>query len=605
MNTDSAHPDQLYKIRHSLAHLLAKAVTDLYPDAKPTIGPPTDNGFYYDFDFGDTEVSENDLKKIQKTMKKTLSNWQEFQSLMVTADQAREIFAGNQYKLELVDGIAAEGGEVTVYYSGPTLPDPLSLDNIANLPKYGFIDLCRGGHVDNPAAEIDVNAFQLDTLAGAYWRGDQHNPQLTRIYGLAFQTAEELDQFLNQREEAKKRDHRKLGQQLGLFAFSDLVGKGLPLFLPNGEILRELLTDYVTTEKKALGYQFVHIPHIAKRDLYETSGHMGKYDAMMPVMTDEDGDEYVMKAMNCPHHFELYNSQPHSYRELPLRYAENTTVYRNEKSGELHGLTRVKALTQDDTHHFIRHDQIQSEIEMVIGLVNKIYTSFGFSDFSVEVSTRDPENKDKYFGADNVWDKTESILEQAVQDWGVGYVVEPGEAAFYGPKIDIKVNDSLGRSWQLATVQLDFIQPENFDMTYVDSDGQKQQPAVLHVAILGSIERFMGILIEHFAGKFPLWLSPQQIQVLPIAEAHHAYTLEVHELLEKSGLRSSLKIEDSLGKRIRNAKTSLVPYFIVVGDQEVADQTVTLESRDGSSNTTNLASTIEKLLAEIADKKIS
>ena len=590
--------DQLYKIRHSLAHLLAKAVSDLYPDAKPTIGPPTDNGFYYDFDFGDTEVSENDLKKIQKTMKKTLSNWQEFQSLTVTADQARTIFASNEYKLELIDGIAAEGGDIMIYYSGPTLPELLSIETLGALPKFGFIDLCRGGHVENPSTDIDVNAFKLDTLAGAYWRGDQNNSQLTRIYGLAFETADELAEFLTAREEAKKRDHRKLGAKHGLFAFSDLVGKGLPMFLPAGNLVRTILTDYITAQKKALGYQFVHIPHIAKRSLYETSGHMGKYDAMMPTMTDEDGDEYVMKAMNCPHHFELYNASPHSYRDLPLRYAENTTVYRNEKSGELHGLTRVKALTQDDTHHFVRHDQIKAEIEMVIGLVNRVYNKFDFSNFNVEVSVRDLENKDKYFGDDKVWNETESILEAAVKDWGVEYSVEAGEAAFYGPKIDIKVKDSLGREWQLATIQLDFVQPENFDMTCVDNEGNKQRPAVLHVAVFGSIERFMGILIEHYAGKFPFWLAPEQIHVLPIAEAHHAYAMQVHELLESVGIRSHLKLEDSLGKRIRNAKTALIPYYIVIGDQEVTDKTVTLESRDDDSTTINLNELLERFQSE-------
>ncbi len=594
--------DQLYKIRHSLAHLLAKAVLDLYPDAKPTIGPPTENGFYYDFDFGDTEVSENDLKKIQKGMKKSIGKWTTFVKLDATVEQAREYFSDNQYKLELIQTIADEDSDITLYYSGPNEGAPADiselLSTIYNLPSTAFIDLCRGGHVDNPATDIDVDGFKLDTLAGAYWRGDQNNPQLTRIYGLAFEKAEELDNFITQREEAKKRDHRRLGAQHELFAFSDLVGKGLPMFLPKGELVRGILQDYITGLKKALGYQFVHIPHIAKRDLYETSGHMGKYDAMMPVMTDEDGDEYVMKAMNCPHHFELFNATPHSYRDLPLRYAENTTVYRNEKSGELHGLTRVKALTQDDTHHFVRHDQIKAEIEMVIDLVNRVYSRFDFTDFVVEVSVRDMDNKDKYFGDDSVWSQTESILEQSVKDWGVEYSVEEGEAAFYGPKIDIKVKDSLGRDWQLATIQLDFVQPENFDMTYVDNQGNKQRPAVLHVAVFGSIERFMGILIEHYAGKFPFWLSPEQVHVLPIAEAHHAYALQVHQELEKAGIRSHLKFEDSLGKRIRNAKTSLLPYYIVIGDQEMTDSTITLEDRDGNKQTISMDKALEIFKSE-------
>ena len=588
--------DNLYKIRHSLAHLLAKAVTDLYPDSQPTIGPPTENGFYYDFDFGDTEVSENDLKKIQKQMKKTLENWKVFQPLSVSANEARTIFADNQYKLELIDTIESEGGDITIYYSGPEIND-LSVDTLANVPKNGFYDLCRGGHVDSPASDIDAKGFKLDTLAGAYWRGNQNNTQLTRIYGLAFETAEELESFLNQREEAKKRDHRKLGAQLGLFAFSDLVGKGLPMFLPKGNLVRHILTDYITMKKKGLGYDFVHIPHIAKRELYETSGHMGKYDAMMPVMVDEDGDEYVMKAMNCPHHFELYNSEMHSYRDLPLRYAENTTVYRNEKSGELHGLTRVKALTQDDTHHFVRHDQIASEIKMVLGLVKEVYDLFDFNNYKVEISVRDSQAKDKYFGQDNVWTETESILEESVKAWGAEYSIEEGEAAFYGPKIDIQVKDSLGRQWQLATVQLDFIQPENFDMTYISQDGSKERPAVLHVAIFGSIERFMGILIEHYAGKFPFWLSPEQVRILPIAESHLEYAQSINDQLAHLGIRTSVDAGDSLGKRIRSAKTDLVPYFIVIGDDEANNQTVTLEGRDNSEKLS-----IDALLNKLQDE---
>jgi threonyl-tRNA synthetase len=599
--------DKLYKIRHSLTHLLAKAVTDLWPEAKPTIGPPTDNGFYYDFDFaasseasgegGAISISKSDLKKIQKQMRKLLGKWQQFQAVTVTADEARAIFADNEYKLELIDTIETEESDITIYYSGPDLPEQLSIENLATIPKEGFIDLCRGGHVDSPAAEIDPKAFKLDSLAGAYWRGDQSNQQLTRIYGLAFESAAGLDKYLMQREEAKKRDHRKLGQKMGLFTFSDKVGKGLPMFLPSGNLIREILTKYITDKKTALGYQFVHIPHIAKRDLYETSGHMGKYDAMMPVMTDEDGDEYVMKAMNCPHHFELYNSLPHSYRDLPLRYAENTTVYRNEKSGELHGLTRVKALTQDDTHHFIRHSQIKSEIEMVLSLVKDVYDLFDFNSYKVEISVRDQDNKDKYFGENSIWTKTESILEESVKFWGADYTIEEGEAAFYGPKIDIKVKDSLGRQWQVATVQLDFIQPENFDMIYIDENGDKQRPAVLHVAVFGSIERFMGILIEHYAGKFPFWLSPEQVRILPIAENHINYANKINDQLIEQSIRSTIITNDSLGKRIRGAKTDLLPYFIVVGDDEVKNNTATLEGRNGSENLT-VSDLIHKLATE-------
>jgi threonyl-tRNA synthetase len=591
---------QLYKIRHSLAHLLAKAVTDEYPNAKPTVGPPTDNGFYYDFDFGDQEISDKDLKNIQKRMKKLLGSWDTFQKIDITADQATKYFSNNPYKVELISDIKDLGEDITLYYSGPAV-DNLSLDNLDGLPKQGFVDLCRGGHVDSPKTEVDVDSFQLDTLAGAYWRGDQSNAQLTRIYGLAFKTDAELDNFIIQREEAKKRDHRKLGSELGLFAFSDLVGKGLPMFLPAGEIIRQELVDYITDLKKSLGYKFVHIPHIAKRELYETSGHMGKYDAMMPVMTDSDGDEYVMKAMNCPHHFELYNSTPHSYRDLPLRYAENTTVYRNEKSGELHGLTRVKALTQDDTHHFIRHSQIESEIQMVLDLVKNVYDVFGFNNYKVEISTRDNEDKSKYFGDDEVWTKTENILEESVKSWGVEYSIEAGEAAFYGPKIDIKVTDSLGRPWQLATIQLDFIQPENFDMTYINEEGKKQRPAVLHVAVFGSIERFMGILIEHFGGKFPLWLSPIGVTILPVSESHLEYADKIQSLLQAAGIRSEIHSSDSLGKRIRNSTKNLTPYYIVAGDDEVKNNTATLEGLSKEK----IIDTLENIISKLSEEKNS
>lgn len=585
--------DQQYKIRHSLAHLLAKAVTEIYPDAQPTIGPPTDNGFYYDF--GDLELSENDLPKIEKRMRKILATWKTFQKIDVDSKYAKDFFKGNTFKQELIKGIESEDQDITLYYSGPTVEN---LNLGTELPNTAFVDLCRGGHVENPSTEIDPKAFKLDSLAGAYWRGNENNQMLTRIYGLAFETPEELEQFVEQREEAKKRDHRKLGLQLGLFTFSDLVGKGLPMFLPSGNLVRQTLSNYITQEKEKLGYKFVHIPHIAKRELYEVSGHMGKYDAMMPTMVDEEGEEYVMKAMNCPHHFELYNSQLHSYRDLPLRYAENTTVYRNEKSGELHGLTRVKALTQDDTHHFVRHDQIADELNMVFDLLDRVYKKFKFNSYKLEVSVRDPQNKDKYFGDDALWSQTESFLEKAVKERGVDYSIEEGEAAFYGPKIDIKVNDSLGRPWQLATIQLDFIQPENFDMTYIDSNGQKQRPAVLHVAIFGSIERFMGILIEHFAGKFPLWLSPVQISLIPVAETHAEFATNIKAQLEQSGFRVELLTDDSLGKRIRQSKTDFVPYYAVIGDKEIESGELTLEGRDYEK----VSGSIDNLISQLKDK---
>jgi threonyl-tRNA synthetase len=404
--------------------------------------------------------------------------------------------------------------------------------------------------------------------------------------------------------EPEHNDHRKIGQEQNLFVVSDLIGKGLPMLLPKGAIIRDELEKLIKYEKKALGYQFVYTPHIAKKETYIKSGHMGKYDAMMPVMTDENGDEFVMKAMNCPHHFEIYNSSPRSYRDLPLRIAENGTVYRNEKSGELAGLLRVKNLTVDDTHHFIRPDQIESEMEMLFKLTDKIYTLFGFKEYGVEISVRDPKDKQKYFGSDEVWERAEKILIKSVKKWGIDYTVEEGEAAFYGPKIDIQVKDSQGRYWQLATIQLDFNQPENFDMNYVGDDGKLHKVVVVHVAIFGSFERFMGVLIEHYNGIFPLWLAPVQVKILPIGEAHFLYATEVMDKLKAAGIRVELDISDeTLGKKIRNAKTEKVPYALVIGDKEMNDKKVAVEGRDGKKAEMGAEELIEKLKAEIKEKK--
>lgn len=406
-------------------------------------------------------------------------------------------------------------------------------------------------------------------------------------------------------DELGANDHRRLGQELSLFVISDLVGKGLPMLLPKGAVIRSELEKYILEEKKALGYQFVYIPHIAKKELYIKSGHMGRYDAMMPTMIDENGDEFVIKAMNCPHHFEIYNSSPKSYRDLPLRLAENTTVYRNEKSGELSGLFRVKSLTQDDTHHFLRPDQIEEEIEMIFGLIDKTYQIFGFKDYSTDISVRNPNDKEKYFGDDEVWEKAEKILINSVKKWGVNYKVAEGEAAFYGPKIDIRAKDSLGRDWQLTTIQLDFNQPDNFDMNYIAEDGKPHRVVVIHVAILGSFERFMGVIIEHYNGAFPLWLSPIQVKVLPIGEAHFIYATEIFDKLKVENIRAELDISDeTLGKKIRNAKTEKIPYMLVIGDKEVAENKVTVERRDsGNQGQVSLEDLISKLQTEIKTRK--
>ena len=405
--------------------------------------------------------------------------------------------------------------------------------------------------------------------------------------------------------EMENNDHRKLGQELGLFVVSELVGKGLPMLLPKGATLRNELERLIIEEKKALGYQFVYTPHIAKKEIYIKSGHMGRYDAMMPVMTDENGEEFVIKAMNCPHHFEIYNSSPKSYRDLPLRIAENGTVYRNEKSGELAGLLRVKNLTVDDTHHFIRPDQIESEMEMIFGLTDKIYRAFGFNDYKVEISIRDPKDKEKYFGSDEIWEKAEKILVNSVKKWGVSYTIEEGEAAFYGPKIDIRVKDSQERYWQLATVQLDFNQPENFDLNYIGDDGKPHKVVVIHVAIFGSFERFMGVIIEHYNGVFPTWLAPVQVKVLPIGEAHFSYATEIFDKLKTENIRAELDVSDeTLGKKIRNAKTEKIPYALVIGDKEVADKKVTVESRaDEKLGQMTVEDFVSKLKEEIKERK--
>ncbi len=579
--------DNLHNLRHSLAHLLAAAVLEIYPDTKNTIGPSIEDGFYYDFEFS-SPISDKDLPKIEKKMKEILKSWKEFSYEEKTGKEAKEYFVKNEYKKELIDEIVGKGEKITFYKCG------------------SFVDLCRGGHLENPSKEINADSFKLDRVAGAYWRGDEKNKMLTRIYGLAFSTKEELEKYLNQREEALKRDHKKIGKEMGLFTVSELVGKGLPMYLPKGNIIRTQLENFIRKEKEDLGYSFVTIPHIAKKELYIRSGHMGKYDAMMPTMTDENGEEFVMKAMNCPHHFEIYNAEPHSYRDLPLRIAENTTVYRNEKSGELSGLLRVKNLTQDDTHHFIRADQIESEIEMIFGLMQKVYKIFGFDNYKVEVSTRDIKNKEKYFGSDEVWEKAEKILVNSAKKMGLKYSVEEGEAAFYGPKIDIKVKDSIGREWQLTTVQLDFNQPNNFEMDYIGEDGKKHRVVVLHVAIFGSFERFMGVLIEHYAGIFPLWLSPVQVKVIPVRTNHNEYAKKVYELLKENGIRVQLDDEEAnLGGKVRDAKNNKIPYWIVIGDKEIEADKVTLESRDkGQLGQISKEELIAKLKKEIT-KKIS
>ncbi|MCA9366619.1 threonine--tRNA ligase, partial [Candidatus Kaiserbacteria bacterium] len=484
--------DQLEKKRHTLAHLLAAAVLKDYPHAKPTIGPAIDNGFYYDIDFSGGEApGDEDLKQIQKNMKKMLGSWKEFTHREVTADEARAIYADNPFKLELINELDEKGETITFYTSGD------------------FTDLCRGGHTERPAEEIAADSFKLDKIAGAYWRGDEKNPMLTRIYGLAFEDKEELDAYLTQLEEAKKRDHRKLGKELGLFSFSELVGAGLPLWSPKGTGIRQRIDAFVQELRRAKGYQMVTIPHIAKKSLYETSGHWNKYsEDLFKVRAKEgsdDNDEYVLKPMNCPHHTQIFDSVPRSYRDMPQRFAETTMVYRAEQSGELAGLTRVLSITQDDAHVFCRESQLRDEIEAIWDIVNNFYGAFNFT-LKVRLSFHDPDQKDKYLGDSAIWAETEALMKQIAEERGADYFIGIGEAAFYAPKLDFMASDSIGRTHQVATIQLDRMMPQRFGLTCVNEQGEKEPVVMIHAAIAGSLERFMAVLIEHLGGEFPLWL---------------------------------------------------------------------------------------------------
>lgn len=573
--------------RHTLAHLLAAVVLEKYPHGKLTLGPAIDTGFYYDIDFsaGNTP-GEDDLKEIQKLMKKKLNKWTEFTHEEVSPEKAKEIFAGNQFKTELINEIEARGETITLYTCGD------------------FTDLCRGGHVENPKDEISADSFKLDRIAGAYWRGDEKNPMLTRIYGIAFDNAEELASYEKQLAEAKDRDHRKLGKELDLFTFSDLIGSGLPLFTPKGTLMRDLIVDKIMHIQSKYGYQKVTIPHITKSDLYKTSGHWDKFGDELFKVKGQSDTEFVLKPMNCPHHTQIFDSKPRSYKELPIRYAETTMVYRDEQQGELLGLSRVRSITQDDGHVFCTIDQIEQEIENIVGVIKEFYQSLGMyrdGNFWVSLSVRDSQKPEDYLGDATVWDKAETTLETVAKKLNLPYKKVEGEAAFYGPKLDFMFFDALGRERQLATAQLDFVMPARFSLSYTDRDGSKQTPVMIHRAIAGSLERFMAIMIEHFAGAFPLWLSPEQIRVIPVSDAQLEYAKHVYSELKAIGLRVTLEDHnDSLGKKIRSAKKDKLPYFIVIGDKEIEAKNVTVETRDGTSSQMNLSKLANHLLTEIA-----
>jgi threonyl-tRNA synthetase len=583
--------DILTQKRHTLAHLLALAVRRDFPHALPTIGPAIETGFYYDFDFGaGTLPTDADLKQIEKNMRKALPSWKAFSHRVVTPDEAREVFKNNPYKTELINELEEKGEVITLYTVGEG--------------HFEFTDLCRGGHTEAPATDIDPDSFSLTTVAGAYWRGDEKNPMLTRIYGLAFNSKEELDAHVTQVEEAKKRDHRKLGKELDLFTFSELVGGGLPLWTPKGTLLRTLLDTYIWNLRMKHGYERVTIPHITKKDLYITSGHWEKFAEELFRITTREGKEYALKPMNCPHHTQIFDRHPHSYRDMPQRYAETTMVYRDEQSGELGGLTRVLSITQDDSHVFCRHNQVKDEFFRIWDIIDTFYGTFGFK-LRVRLSFHEPEAFEKYLGTPEIWANAENALREIAQERKADYFEAPGEAAMYGPKLDFMAKDSLGREHQVATIQLDMNLPERFDLTCTNEKGEKERIVMIHCAIMGSIERFAAVLIEHLGGNFPLWLSPEQIRIIPVSDTHNDYATHIHEELMAVGVRAGFdNSNESMGKKIRNAKKDRLPYFVVVGDKEVAEKYVTLESRAGTSEQISLNALGNHLLAEIDTKKM-
>ena len=589
---DSDKQLQLEQKRHTLAHLLAAAVLVDYPHALLTLGPAIDNGFYYDIDFsaGDTP-GDDDLKKIQKTMKKTLNGWKEFSHRQVSADEARETFAGNQFKLELINEIEAKGETITLYTVGEG--------------KNEFTDLCRGGHTEHPSEEISADSFKLDKIAGAYWRGDEKNPMLTRIYGLAFDSKEELEAYEQMMEEAKKRDHRKIGQEQELFFIDEMVGKGLVMWLPKGNLIKSEIEKYAIESEAKAGYDRVSTPHIAKEELFLTSGHLPYYEEdMYPSMEMDDG-KYYLRAMNCPHHHRIFTHKPKSYREFPIRLAEYGTVYRNERSGTLAGLLRVRGLDMNDAHIYCRKDQIKDEFKAVMELTMEYFSTFGLTDYWFRLSKWDPERKEKYFDEPESWKYTEGVIREVLVEMDVKFEEVEDEAAFYGPKVDVQFKSVVGREESMSTIQLDFIAKERFGFSYIDKDGEKNNEVfVIHRAPLSTHERFMAFLIEHYSGAFPLWLAPTQITIIPVAEAHSEYAQSVAASLKEAGLRVEFDTNnESMGKKIRSAKKNKLPYFIVIGDKEVENQTITLETRGVEGNEEmGVTDLTTKLLTEISEK---
>ncbi|MVN91140.1 threonine--tRNA ligase [Mucilaginibacter aquatilis] len=567
---------------HSSAHLMAEALEALYPGTKFGIGPAIETGFYYDVDFGDRTFAQEDFKKIEDKMLELAKTKAEYIRKPVSKDEAVAYFTdkGDEYKLDLIKDLP--DGSITFYSQG------------------NFTDLCRGPHIPNTGF---IKAVKLMNVAGAYWRGDESRKQLTRIYAVTFPKAGELAEYLNMLEEAKKRDHRKLGKELELFAFSEKVGMGLPLWLPKGTALRERLVNFLQRAQVAAGYEQVITPHIGHKNLYVTSGHYEKYgkDSFQPIQTPQEGEEFFLKPMNCPHHCEIYKTKPRSYKDLPVRFAEFGTVYRYEQSGELHGLTRVRGFTQDDAHLFCRPDQVKEEFKKVIDLVLYVFNALGFQDYVAQVSLRDPENKAKYIGTDENWQLAETAIIEAAEEKGLRTVIELGEAAFYGPKLDFMVKDALGRKWQLGTIQVDYNLPERFELEYTGSDNQKHRPVMIHRAPFGSLERFVAVLIEHCAGNFPLWLSPEQYVILPISEKYEDYAKKLSQMLNNSDIRGLIDFRDEkIGRKIRDAEVKKIPYMLIVGEKEAAEGTLSVRKHGtGDLGSMSIEDFKQQLIKEI------
>ncbi len=591
-NKLNSEQQQLFKIRHSAEHILTMAMRKFYPKMKMAMGPATDDGFYFDVDLGENKITDKEFKRIEKEMYRIINAKLDFQQVEISIDQARKLFIDNEYKQEWLDEIETKGEKATLYYTGKGTKDE-------------FVDLCSGPHVDNTS---EVKVIKLLKLAGAYWRGDEKNKMLTRIYGTAFSSKADLKQYLWMLKEAKKRDHRKLGKELDLFTFSDLVGPGLPMWTPKGTILRDQLDEFVWQLRKAKGYQKVTIPHLTKKSLYETSGHWGKYAEDLFKITTKDGEEMAVKPMNCPHHTQIFAHIPRSYRDMPQRYAETTMVYRAEQSGELSGLSRVMCITQDDAHVFLRKTQIKSEIEAIWDIVDDLYNAFDLP-LRVRLSFRDDKDHSKYLGDDAVWNEAEKQMENIAKNRGADYFIGYNEAAFYAPKLDFMAKDSLGREHQVATIQLDLNMPVRFKLNCINEQGEKEQVYMIHAAIMGSIERFLSVLIEHLAGVFPLWLSPVQVVIIPISEKYDKYGEILRSKLEENGIRVEIpNSNESMQKRIRIAEKQKIPYMAIIGDKEVGKdnllQTVSLRAR-GRKNLGNIAidKFIARLMAEIKEKK--